>query len=833
MDATEETLRERITSINRDTLTNLERQLRTPLGVIPFVGAGISASVRLPGEPPRFPQWGELLRSLASDFAFEAEVGQLLTKGDYEGAASVIDQKRPNVLTRSIRNKFDIKIDEAQVLQGPVSYLPFLANGPVITTNYDYVLERAFEAAGRSFERIISGPLADSTVAAVHGNERALIKIHGDCRESTFRVLTVEDYERAYGSMKAAVSRADIGSLTWLLFTNRPLLFLGCSLAQDRTVLALSSIRQQLPGLSHFAVLAAEQSPDAWQERRQRLEALGIQVLWFMPGKFEEIEGLLGEILETASVRPLRLNPAARAPHRLATPVASLVDIATTLPDTAPAAEVRKYRVEIERIVEALRDERLAFFLGAYAALQSSFPANSFYAHLAEKFECPALSGDRTAVASFIIRRYGHRELWKQVRAAIQTSATAPSVIHRFIAALPGFLRQQGKSGQLCIITTNYDTLMERALTEAGEAFHQLYYVNDGGDGMGCFRERLPDGAIRQVEKPENLRHHRSSAHLLVKLNGGISYYGDLEEQVSIDGAHFERLAARVPAILPRFLWTELMRRSLLFLGHGLAEPDVRALIECSAGNERTVRAWAVQKRPSGRKLLPAWQASVEHWRGFGLKVLETDLERFCAALCREMAGRRNVPAPGTASREKVGPGGRRMIVFVSYPNDIAPRVMKRIVSEVIKRGFQVWLWDAIPYAFPDNKADNIISLIHGENYVDGAIRAASSANAVLFLISPWTLQSKFQADELSAGLNGDRVVPCIVDEGVHFQQLPAILQKLYVAKVTEQSLTSKEGKARLQKLIKDLSHIAGTKREPADGSLEQGRGDLKPSGEP
>ena len=100
------------------------------------------------------------------------------------------------------------------------------------------------------------------------------------------------------------------------------------------------------------------------------------------------------------------------------------------------------------------------------------------------------------------------------MRAAIQTSATAPSVIHRFIAALPGFLRQQGKSGQLCIITTNYDTLMERALTEAGEAFHQLYYVNDGGDGMGCFRERLPDGAIRQVEKPENLRHHRSSAHL-------------------------------------------------------------------------------------------------------------------------------------------------------------------------------------------------------------------------------------------------------------------------------------------------------------------------------
>src|ERR1700730_2338029 len=194
MDVTEEELRKRITSKNRDTLTNLERQLRTPLGVIPFVGAGISASVKLQGVPSRFPQWGELLRSLASGFAFEAEVDQLLAMGDYEGAPAIIDRQRPNVLTRSIRDAFDRKIEEAQVLQGSVSYLPFLASGPVITTNYDYVLERAFEAAGRSFERFISGPLVDTTVAAVHGNERALIKIHGDCRESTFRVLTVEEY---------------------------------------------------------------------------------------------------------------------------------------------------------------------------------------------------------------------------------------------------------------------------------------------------------------------------------------------------------------------------------------------------------------------------------------------------------------------------------------------------------------------------------------------------------------------------------------------------------------------------------------------------------------
>jgi hypothetical protein len=223
----------------------------------------------------------------------------------------------------------------------------------------------------------------------------------------------------------------------------------------------------------------------------------------------------------------------------------------------------------------------------------------------------------------------------------------------------------------------------------------------------------------------------------------------------------------------------------------------------------------------------------MEHWRGFGLKVLETDLGRFSTALCREMAGSRNTPAPGTPLRGKGGGAGRRMIVFVSYPNDIAPRVMKRIVSEVINRGFQVWVWDPIPYKFSAGEAGNIVSLTHGDQYVEGAIHALSNADAVLFLISPWTLRSEFQAGELSAGLSSGRVVPCIVDESVHFRQLPAKVQKLFVAKVTEQSLLTREGKAKLRKLIDDLSHIAVTKREPADGPPDQDRGDQALPGEP
>ena len=60
-----------------------------------------------------------------------------------------------------------------------------------------------------------------------------------------------------------AAAQGRVGSLAWVLFTNRPLLFLGCSLERDRTVHVLRSIQQQLPSLTYYAVMGANRSPAA------------------------------------------------------------------------------------------------------------------------------------------------------------------------------------------------------------------------------------------------------------------------------------------------------------------------------------------------------------------------------------------------------------------------------------------------------------------------------------------------------------------------------------------------------------------------------------------
>jgi SIR2-like protein len=89
----------------------------------------------------------------------------------------------------------------------------------------------------------------------------------------------------------------------WLIFTNRPLLFLGCSLAVDRTLKVLEGIQAELPGLRHYAVIEADNSLQLWEKKEKRLERLGIRPLWFAPGEFWQIEALLRELLVLASTR--------------------------------------------------------------------------------------------------------------------------------------------------------------------------------------------------------------------------------------------------------------------------------------------------------------------------------------------------------------------------------------------------------------------------------------------------------------------------------------------------------------------------------------------------
>ena len=90
-------------------------------------------------------------------------------------------------------------------------------------------------------------------------------------------------------------NRANLAKLLHILFTNRPLLFLGCSLDKDKTLEVLGRIHADLPGLTHYGVLAAPYHLRSLTERRLQLASYGIFPLWYVPGHFSRIRTLLEE----------------------------------------------------------------------------------------------------------------------------------------------------------------------------------------------------------------------------------------------------------------------------------------------------------------------------------------------------------------------------------------------------------------------------------------------------------------------------------------------------------------------------------------------------------
>lgn len=624
-------LEEQIKRDNLGPLNRLVQQLRSPLGVIPLVGAGLPAAICFTNPPKRFPQWGELLLGLAQGKTIEPEIRRLVNRGDYEGAAQKIDKDSPGALPQKIKDAFDRKVGREQLLTGALSYLPYLARGPVITTNFDNVLEQAFAAANEPLTPVY-GPLAYRIVNAIHQNERVLLKIHGDCADPTFRVLTVSEYEKAYGVKNEQGNRhkaPSIGSMAWVMFTNRPLLCLGCSLEQDRTTDVLRALRAQVAGLTHYAILASHYSLRRLDQRKNELLAMGVTPVWFAPGEFKQIESLLHELLERSSTEPLAPPPAPPASKPKPVDAAAAIE---RLREVGPLIEPKNESVIPEPLVRsithALTRGKLAFFLGAYAHLEHLPLGNDFYIDLGNKFGCPALEGDRTAVAAFIASRKGTEELWAQVSKVLSPVKKGPSAVYKFLATLPAVLRHK-KLGPLWIFTTNYDTMLEEVMTAAGERFHLLYYV--GGTATeheGLFIEQSVDGALRVIEQPGNIRGLNTDAPVIVKLNGGLVYNDAFTESVLITTGHFERLAAGIPKALPLYVRNALREKSLLFLGHGLREPDVQKLIEFSAPADHKMKSWAIQH--------PADPEQVKFWSGRGLEIVDADLSDFLKAIHTE-----------------------------------------------------------------------------------------------------------------------------------------------------------------------------------------------------
>ena len=228
--------------------------------LITFIGAGVSRASGLPS-------WSGLIANLAH----EAKI----TVPDTDNEQELLDLAEQ--LRCHLAGDFASALRRALGFATPLPPLPSLTHyllasmpvSPMVTTNYDNLLEQAVE----HIKKVAFTIHSPADVAAMPpGSQCNILKIHGDITVPDQIILTRSDYQH-YFEHRPAVSALLKG-----LLLNRNFLFIGYSLRDPnlQTILAeVASLLQQARRSAYAVVFeASEQDIEYWRQQQVHLLCL-------------------------------------------------------------------------------------------------------------------------------------------------------------------------------------------------------------------------------------------------------------------------------------------------------------------------------------------------------------------------------------------------------------------------------------------------------------------------------------------------------------------------------------------------------------------------------
>lgn len=256
--------------------------------VVPFVGAGLSA-------PCGMPLWGDALNLLLTRLVPpDAEaIRANIANGQYLQAAQALAAHDNPQTANFISTTYRLR--ELR-LAGPVTLLPKLTHGCIVTTNFDDAIEKTYELADMRFEHYMHGAQDHNFFSRMLRGDRCILKLHGDAESRATHILTREQYDQAYGhpfDFSRPLPRA-----LRQIYLSQSLLFLGCALEQDLTMELFTAAMEaggfEVP--AHYALLPSPADEAARRQKEARLVRLNIQPLWYpvgAAGTHEAVQQLL------------------------------------------------------------------------------------------------------------------------------------------------------------------------------------------------------------------------------------------------------------------------------------------------------------------------------------------------------------------------------------------------------------------------------------------------------------------------------------------------------------------------------------------------------------
>ena len=190
-------------------------------------------------------------------------------------------------------------------------------------------------------------------------------------------------------------------------------------------------------------------------------------------------------------------------------------------------------------------------------------------------------------------------------------------------------------------MTTNYDSLLERAFTEAGEPFDVLFYLGEGGAGKrrhGKFLHVDAAGVRRTVETPNSYLQATIEKRTVILKIHGAAREDPAEDSWVITEDHYIDYLTRttLSELIPVKLLEKLVDCNLLFLGYAMKDWNVRVMLHRLFTQRRHGHdgwaSWAVQLNPD--------RIDRALWKKNNVSILAIDIKHYLEQLeaCLETA---------------------------------------------------------------------------------------------------------------------------------------------------------------------------------------------------
>jgi hypothetical protein len=253
-------------------------------------------------------------------------------------------------------------------------------------------------------------------------------------------------------------------------------------------------------------------------------------------------------------------------------------------------------------------------------------------AYLAEPYGYPESELDLLRVSQWVDLVSSPRALADELH-GVFSREYVPNKLHRFLAQLPGVLREQRRDvcGQL-VLTTNYDDVLERAFAEADEPVDVVVYETRRNEQR--FVHLRPDGQRVTITEPARYRDFAlEQRSVILKIHGDVDRDdGELDTFVVTEDHYIDYLAGEsVRALIPAYLMRRIRESDLLFLGYSMRDWNLRVILrQIWAEQGVSTGGWSIQRSPS--------EVDKRFWARQRIEILAVPLEDWVDSM-REQFG--------------------------------------------------------------------------------------------------------------------------------------------------------------------------------------------------